>query len=308
MTTTTANRMKVGNAPVSWGIYGPTNPPQPAARVLDAIAEAGYAGTELGPYGYYPTEANVLRKELQKRNLMLGSSYVGVALEEPSQREAAVAECVRVAALLATQGVPQLIVADDDHPHRMAIAGRVPKDGSASWSDDQWKEAATTLHAIADAIQDAHNMSVVVHHHVGTFIETPEEIDRLLRETDPRRVNLLLDTGHLVYGGGDPVELIARSGDRIRYVHFKDVRPTELEHVRTSDIHVRDAWKRGVFCPLGDGVVPFTRVTEALHARGYAGWVIVEQDVVPDEQGRLSPDPFESARRSRQYLKDTVGI
>lgn len=307
-TTTNANRMKVGNAPVSWGIYGPKDPPQSATRVLDAIAEAGYAGTELGPYGYFPTEANALRQELQKRNLALGSSYVGVPLEDPAQRAAAVAECVRVAALLSTQGVRELIVADDDHPHRMAIAGRVPRDGSAGWSDAEWKEAAATLHAIADAIHAAHGMSVVVHHHVGTFIETPEEIARLLRETDPARVNLLLDTGHLVYGGGDPVALIETAGDRIRYVHFKDVLPEELAHVRSSDIHVRDAWKRGVFCPLGEGVVPFTRVTQALRARGYEGWVIVEQDVVPDEQGRLSPDPFESARRSRQYLKDTVGI
>jgi inosose dehydratase len=82
----------------------------------------------------------------------------------------------------------------------------------------------------------------------------------------------------------------------------------ELDHVRRSTIAMEDAWKRGVFCALGEGVVDFPRVVDALRARGYAGWMIVEQDVVPDAQGRLVPDPAESARRSRAYLRDTVGL
>jgi inosose dehydratase len=147
-----------------------------------------------------------------------------------------------------------------------------------------------------------------VHHHAGTFVETPAEIERLLAETDPDLVGLLLDTGHATYGGADAVEIATRHAGRIRYVHLKDVAGTELDHVRESSIPMEEAWKRGVFCALGAGVVDFPRVVDALRAKGYAGWMIVEQDVVPDAQGRLVPDPADSARRSRAYLRDAVGL
>jgi inosose dehydratase len=148
----------------------------------------------------------------------------------------------------------------------------------------------------------------VLHHHAGTFVETPAEVDRFLAETDPERVGLLLDTGHYVYGGGDPLDCVRRHGPRIRYVHLKDARADELERVRTSAIGMDEAWKRGVFCPLGEGVVDFPRVIEALRGHAYAGWMIVEQDVVPDAAGRLVPEPFESARTSRAYLREKVGL
>ena len=184
----------------------------------------------------------------------------------------------------------------------------MPADGSAGFDDTQWREAVTTLNAVARALRDELSMTVVVHHHAGTFVETPQEIDRLLAETDAETVGLLLDTGHAVYGGADPVEVLRRHGSRVRYVHLKDVRADELARVRTTDIGMSEAWKRGVFCPLGEGVVDFPRVVEELRGRDYDGWLIVEQDVVPDDDGRLEPEPFASARRSRAYLRDKVGV
>src|SRR5262249_45490958 len=142
----------------------------------------------------------------------------------------------------------------------------------------------------------------------GTFVETPAEIDRLLAETDADLVGLLLDTGHAVYGGADPLDAVRRHKSRIRYVHLKDAKADELARVRASDVSMEEAWKRGVFCPLGAGVVDFPRVIEALRSGGYAGWLIVEQDIVPDAAGRLSPDPLESARRSRAYLREKTGL
>jgi inosose dehydratase len=199
--------------------------------------------------------------------------------------------------------VGELILADDEEPRRARIAGRVPADGSASWSDAEWREVAATVHAVAGALRRELGMRVVLHHHAGTFVETAAEIDRFLAETDSERVGLLLDTGHAVYGGADPLDLLRRHGDRVRYVHLKDARASEIERVRATDIAMDEAWKRGVFCPLGEGVVDFPRVLEALRGRGYAGWLIVEQDVVPDEKGRLVPEPFESAKHSRAYLR-----
>jgi inosose dehydratase len=295
--------LRVGNAPVSWAVYEADRPNPPFARILDEIAASGYEGTELGPYGYLPTDPAALRRELDARQLGLGSSFVPLPLEDASQRATSVGKALAVARLLATQNVAELILADAEDAQRQKIAGRIPSDGSAGWSDAQWRDAAATVNAVAKALRDELAMRVVMHHHAGTFIETPAEVDRFLAETDPETVGLLLDTGHYVYGGGDPVELLRRHGGRVRYVHLKDARAEELAHVRGSQATMNEAWGRGVFCPLGEGVVDFPRVVEALRGNGYSGWLIVEQDVVPDAQGRLQPEPFDSAKKSRAYLR-----
>jgi inosose dehydratase len=300
--------IKVGNAPVSWGVYEADRPNPPFDRILDEIARAGYEGTELGPYGYLPTEPDALGRELKARGLGLGSSFVALPLEDASRRAASVVHALNVARLLATQGVGELILADDEDPARARIAGRVAEDGRDGWSDVEWREAVATVEAVARALRDELRMSVVVHHHAGTFVETPAEIDRLLATTDESLVGLLLDTGHCVYGGGDPLDVLRRHRGRVRYVHAKDARADELRHVRTTGVTMSEAWQRGVFCPLGEGVVDFPRVVETLRSNGYTGWIIVEQDVVPDAQGHLVPDPFDSARKSRAHLRDQAGV
>jgi inosose dehydratase len=300
--------LRVGNAPVSWGVYEADRPNLPFAVVLDAIAQAGYEGTELGPYGYLPTAPDALDRELKSRHLALGSSFVALPLEDAARRAWSVEHALAVARLLKTQGVGELIVADDEDPARARIAGRVPADGSAGWSEQAWREVVATLQAVARALRDVLGMRVVLHHHAGTFVETPSEIERVLEQTDPDMIGLLLDTGHAVYGGGDPLEIVMRHGSRVRYVHLKDARREELAHVRQTDVPMAEAWARGVFCALGEGVVDFPRLIETLRRRGYAGWLIVEQDVVPDAEGRLRPDPFDSARRSRSFLRQQAGV
>lgn len=302
------SKPRVGNAPVSWAVYEAHLPNPPFATVLDAIAAAGYEGTELGPYGYLPTTAADLARELDSRHLALGSSFVPVALEDEAARDRVLAHALKVSGLLARFGVKELIVADDEDPRRAAHAGRIPKDGSLGWNAAEWKTAIETLETIARRVREEHGLSVVVHHHAGTFIETSEEIDRLLEGARPDLVNLLLDTGHAVYGGGDPVDIATRHGARVKYVHLKDADAAHLAHLRASDISMSEAWKRGIFCPLGRGVVDFKGVYAALAPRGYDGWLIVEQDVVPDDSGRLQPDPTESARASRRYVKEALGL
>ena len=294
--------MKLGNAPVSFGVYRagePTNPPW--STVLDAIAAAGYPGTELGPYGYLPTRADELAAALRARNLILGSSFVGLPLGRAEAREASVRTVVEVAELLAAEGVAEVILADEGSPAREAVAGRVG--AGDGWSDAEWRACAGTMEACARAIERL-KMRVVVHHHAGTFIETAAEIDRLMAETDAERVGLLLDTGHAVYGGADPLDVLARHGARVRYVHLKDVD----RDVYALGLPMQEAWRRGVFCPLGRGVVPFPTLIERLRARAYGGWLIVEQDVVASADGRLDPDPFESAKASRAYLREACGV
>jgi inosose dehydratase len=301
------SNMLVANAPVSWGVYEADDDNPPFGTILDAIAESGYGGTELGPYGYLPTERDRLARELERRGLKLGSSFVPMPLEDPARRAECVSAAMNVAGLLVGFGVNFLIVADDEDPARAALAGRIPDDGSAGWNKQQWKEACATLDAVAAAVHDAFRMRVVIHHHAGTFIETPAEIDRALRGTDPKRVGLLLDTGHCLYGGGDPLAVYEKHASRTWYVHLKDADRAKLAAVRETDIAMQDAWKGGVFCPLGQGAADFPALLEALRARDYAGWLVVEQDVVPGEDGKLDPDPFVAAQQSRAFLK-TLGV
>jgi inosose dehydratase len=307
-TSAVTSKIHVGNAPVSWGVYEAEHRHVDWIEVLDAIAEAGYAGTELGPYGYMPTDPDVLRSELAKRGLALGSSYVPLPLSRPEDSERAVARGLEVARLLATQGVTQLICADEGDDGRKEVAGRVAPDGTDGLDDRRWTGAARTLETLARQLRDELGMSIVVHHHAGTYIETAEEIDRLLAMTDPELVGLLLDTGHALFGGAEPLDVLAQHGDRVRYIHFKDADTSVLARVRTGELSMDEAWKAGVFCPLGKGAIAFGEIVERLRAFSYRGWGIVEQDVVPAADGSLHPDPFEAARESRRYLRETAGI
>lgn len=294
-------RIRVGNAPVSFGIFEPgfgATRQLAWERVLDGIVQAGYEGTELGPYGYLPTDPVRLATELGTRGLGLGSSFVPVALADPAARDAAVAEVLTVGRLLAQLGVPEVIVADAGDTDRVQTAGM---DGPG-WTDAQWDEAIRTFEILSKALCRELGMRIVVHHHAGTYLETPAEIARLLDRTEPGRVDLLLDTGHYVYGGGDPVDLLRLRADRIRYVHYKDLDAARLTGIRRDRIDMRTAWRRGVFVPLGQGCIDFPELTRMLRTQNYEGWIIVEQDTVADDQGRLDPDPFVCARQSRDYL------
>lgn len=296
--------MRVGNAPVSFGVYSKDGDNPRYEEVLDAIARAGYEGIELGPYGYLPIDRDQLSRVLSAKQLRLASSFVALPLEDASKRNASVEQALTVARLLATQGVEELILADDDDEMRARIAGRVPVNGSVSWSDGHWHEAARTLHAISRVLRAELGMRVVVHHHVGTFIETEDEIDRLMYVTDPELVGLLLDTGHAVYGGTDPLDIVAKHRSRIAYVHLKDVNHRVLSQVRNNALDVREATAAGVFCPLGEGIVDVPKILERLKSGGYRGWLIVEHDIIPALGG---PDPVDSAKKSRELLT-RVGV
>ena len=293
--------IRVGNAPVSFGIFEAAFGDMkqlPWPKVLDMIVETGYQGTELGPYGYLPTDPAVLAAELGRRNLGLGSSFVPVVLGDPAALDAAIKECLMVGRLLHALGVPEVIVADAGDDARQATAGM---DGPG-WTGAQWDAAIRAFDAIGDALARELGMRIVVHHHAGTYIETPSEVEHLLDRTDPERVALLLDTGHYVYGGGDPVDIVRRRGDRVRYLHYKDIDMARLRSIRARRVAMHEAWKEDVFVPLGRGCVGFPTITKLLRGQGYEGWIIVEQDTIPDAEGNLSPDPFACAKESRDYL------
>lgn len=299
----------VGNAPVSWGVYTATpaagaNPPY--GTVLDAIAQAGYDGSELGPYGYYPTDKAVLADALAQRSLRLASSYVAFPLDDPQAVTAALPAFDQVCSLLSAFEVPYVMVAADATPAREAIAGSVPADGSESWSAAAWERVALSMAQIAAVVGAHRGLRIAFHHEASSPVETEAEIDRLLAITDPTTVGLCLDTGHLVYGGGDAAAALARWADRIWYVHLKDVSGDKLAQIRRERIPAPAAWAMGIFVELGAGCGRIPAVLAGLQRIEYAGWVIVEQDTVIYD-GRLDAATA-SAEASRRYLRNNFGI
>lgn len=297
--------IKVGNAPVSWGVMEVAGWGEqiPYGKVLDEIAEAGYAGTELGPYGYFPIEPNKLAPELSARGLQLVASFVPVPLAHSERHDEGYQEAMKVAQLLAQTGARLIVLADEMSKARMAVSGRVDESRDGM-SDTQWEGAAQILGRISEACRDL-GLSAVFHHHAGTFVETPKEVARLCDSIDADLLGLCLDTGHYFFGGGDPVDAVRLYGPRIRHLHLKDVQLPILEAARRDGIGFLEAVRRGVFCELGEGAVDLINVIQGMTAGGYSEWAIVEQDV---DTRDMSVKPFESALRSRQYLKNVIGI
>ena len=301
----TQMNIKVGNAPVSWGVMEVAGWGEqiPYGKVLDEIAEAGYAGTELGPYGYFPTEPNELTAELLSRRLQLVAGFVPVPLAHPERHNAGYQEAMKVAQLLAQTGAPLIVLADEMSEARMAVSGRVDESRDGM-SEQQWDGAAQIVGRISESCSEL-GLSAVFHHHAGTFVETPKEVERLCEITDPDLLGLCLDTGHYFFGGGNPVAAVRFYGDRIRHLHLKDVQQPILESARRDGIGFLEAVRRGVFCELGEGAVDLSTVIQEMTAGGYSEWAIVEQDV---DTRNEAVRPFESALRSRQYLRNAIGI
>jgi inosose dehydratase len=306
---------RVGNAPCSWGVleFEASTGGASAAQVLDEIAATGYEGTELGDWGFLPTTPDALRAELAARRLELIGAFVPFALADAASHDAGIAAAVRTARLLAeTVGVrrkrdrtaiaPVIVVADATIPGsgRARRAGRItPED---SLPPDAWTIVARGVESVARAVRDAAGLRTVFHHHCATWVEAPWEIATLVARTDPSLVGLCLDTGHLTYGGGDPLDLLDRFGDRVWHVHFKDCDAGIARRARQEDWDYQTALGRGLFCELGRGSVDFAAIRVSLAALGYKGWIVVEQDVLP-----TMGTPAESARRNRDYLR-SVGL
>jgi inosose dehydratase len=298
-------KIRVGNAPCSWGVIENVEGERGGyARVLDEMHETGFAGTELGDWGFMPTDPDTLRQELAARNLKLLASWVSVYLHDPARHDASEADAVRTARLLAEVGGPDnLIVLGNDpytDPMRTKYAGRIkPEQGM---TDAQWQVFTEGANRVARAVKRETGLRTVFHHHIGTWVETPEETAKFLSLTDPSVVGLCFDTGHYRFAGGDPVQGLQRHADRVWHVHFKDHDPRVAEQSRRNEWDAIQSVEHGVFCELGHGDVDFSAVIQVLKDIGYNGWIVVEQDVLPG-----MGTPRESAQRNRDYLR-SIGL
>jgi inosose dehydratase len=269
--------------------------------VLDEIASAGYEGTELGPWGYLPGQPDRLGSELDRRGLALASAFH--PLDPAGEPATELARAAQTTATLAALGCEAIVLACAQTPDRARVAGRVqPSDALAG---PEWNRYVDLVRRAADA-GAARGLRAYFHHHAATYVETPDETSRLLDAIPSASMGLCLDTGHYAFGGGDPADALARYGDRVGYLHLKDVRGRALVDARAAGLSFMEAVRAGVFCELGRGDVGVESIVRDLAARSFAGWCIVEQDRVVDAQ-TPAEEPFEAARVSRAFMRDVLG-
>jgi len=297
---------RVGNAPCSWGTleFDQAKGEQITFdRMLNELVETGYTGTELGDWGYMPTESAALASELKRRSVTMLGAFVPVALKDPAAHTTGIEAAVKTACLLAsvaTEPRPFLVLADNNGsvPERTKYAGRITPEMGLSVSE--WRTFSDGANKVARAVREATGLRTVFHHHCAGYIETPEEISRLLDLTDPELLGLVFDAGHYCYGSKstDAVAGLSRFGKRVWYIHCKDCDPVVAEKARKNGWDYFEALRHGVFCELGKGAVDFPSIIKELHSQKYSGWIVVEQDVLPG-----MGNPKVCAQRNRDYIK-----
>ena len=293
--------LRVANAPCSWGVIENIEGERyDYVRVLNEIEASGYAGTELGDWGFMPTDPAQLREELARRSLALLASWVSVYLHDAARHQESANDCVRTAKLLAAVGGSdcKIVLGNDPYsdPVRTRNAGRITPE--MSLDEAGWGVFARGADTVARRVMDETGLRTVFHHHIGTWVETPAETARLMEMTDSETLGLVFDTGHWAFGGGDPLADIEAFTDRIWLVHFKDHDPDVAAQSRQYGWDGPASVGQGIFPELGRGDVDFPGVLRKLEAIAYDGWIVVEQDVLPG-----LGTPLESATRNRNYLR-----
>jgi inosose dehydratase len=272
--------------------------------VLSAIADAGYEGTELGPPGYLGQRDN-LRDRLEEYGLALVGGYIPIRFSEPqhwAEDLALMGETLELFA--AAEGTEaKAVLADGGSAERAQFPGRAASDQSIGLDSAGWRRLSEGVARAADLARNR-GFEPTFHHHTATFVEAPWEIERVLELTD---VGLLLDTGHLALGGGDPSEALRDWGERINHVHIKDVRNDILASVIADGADMPEAWRRGVFCELGTGDVDLDSFFAELSRSQYSGWLVVEQDMVPQSR-QDAADAEASQVRNRAWLREHASL
>lgn len=258
--------MRIAGAPISWGVCevpGWGEMPAPD-RVLACMRDLGLSATELGPPGWLPEDPEVLRTQLSDAGTTLVAGFLAVPLHHPVDEVVAVAE--RSARALAGAGAEILVLA--------ASTGVDGYDSRPVLTDAEWGAVVAGAEAVAERAAEE-GLDTVLHPHVGTLVETPQEIDRFMAES---HLGLCLDTGHVMVGGGDPVAVARTHAARVRHVHLKDVDAAVAATVTSGAVAYADAVGAGLYRPLGSGDLDLDGVLAALGAAGYDGWFVLEQD------------------------------
>lgn len=267
-------------------------------QILDDIQALGLKGTEMGRK--YPTDIEVLKQELDKRGIGLVSQWKSVLFSDPAYRDEELKAYRKHAEFLKEMGSTVISTAEVGGSLHFDPR-RSPNEKEVLRLDDAgWQSLAEGLN-LAGAIAQEYGLRLTYHHHGGTVVESPEEIDKLMELTDPSLVYLLFDTGHAYYGGADPLTVLRKHEKRIAYIHLKDIRQAVLDEARAEKVDFVTCIRKGVFTVPGDGCIDFAPIFEELLSQGYAGWAMLE-----GEQDPAAHNPYEYAKQALQHIESLI--
>lgn len=287
---------RVASAPISWGIcevpdWGAM---LPTDRVLGEMAGLGFTATELGAPGFLPDDPTELKDKLAEFGMILLGGFTPVVLHDPAERKATIDSATATAKLFQQAGATKFVSSvvqdwDWSYPRELTAAEH---------------KHMSEMFGVIDDICGEHGLEQVLHPHVQTLVETKDDISRVLDSCD---VHFCLDTGHIAFGGQDPVEFAKEAFERVGHVHLKDIRLDMTAAVLRREVSLMAATQAGVFTTLGDGDVDILGVVQTLESAGYRGWYVIEQDTAIT--GAFPGDgegPVNQVAASLKYLTDVV--
>lgn len=293
-------KVKLGIAPIAW-----TNDDMPDLgaentfeQCVSEMALAGFTGSEVG--NKYPKDPVVLKKALDLRGIQICNAWFSAYLTTKPLQET-VDAFIQHRDFLHAMGAKVIGVAEQGH----SIQGMmdVPViDKKPVFTEEGWQKLAEGLNLLGKLAAEK-DMIVAYHHHMGTGVQTLEEIDRLMEMTDPNYVYLLFDTGHLVFSEVDPIVVLKKYANRIKHVHLKDIRKDVLERVKKEHMSFLQAVREGVFTVPGDGMIDYDPIFNILKETSYTGWFVVEA-----EQDPAKANPLEYAIKARKFIAEKTGL
>lgn len=287
---------RVAGAPVSWGVIEVPDWgfQMPADRLLREAASLGLAAVEAGPEDLLPRDPAEVSEMLTGYGLSLVGGFVPAVLHEPQVRDSELAFVERRAKFLAAAGADVVVLA--------ASAGSAGYEEVFDPDEGAWKALFESLEAVEE-ICALHGVAVSLHHHYGTVIERDDQLRRFL---DGSEMGLCLDTGHLVIGGSDPVEIAKLAGSRINHVHLKDVDREVAARLASRELDFKEAARMGAFRPLGEGDVDVGLLLDALEGAGYSGWYVLEQDTVVESEPQEGEGPILNVGKSLAFVEERL--
>ncbi len=283
--------MKIAGAPISWGVcevpgWGYQLTPE---RVLAEMRDVGMSATELGPEGFLPSDTTELTALLESYGLACVGQFAPVVLHD--EHHDPVPDIAASLDAIVACRADVLVLA--------AATGAEGYDARPTLDDSQWATLLANLDRLTDAAADR-GVLAVLHPHVGTMVETRDDVDRVLKGS---AIRLCLDTGHLLIGGTDPLQLARQVPDRIAHAHLKDVDAKLAADVQAGTLSYTDAVRRGMYTPLGAGDVDIAGIVTALRSSGYDGWFVMEQDTILDAEP-TGEGPLGDVRASVAFMQN----
>ncbi|AZZ40051.1 sugar phosphate isomerase/epimerase family protein [Acidipropionibacterium jensenii] len=291
------SKLAIGVCPDQWGVWFPDDPKQIAPRqAMQEMAEAGFEILETGPYGYFPTDPKELTRWTDEFGLKVVAGTGWGVLHKAEAWPTTVETFRKIAETHAAVGAEYIV----------HLPPLYRDDKTWEWtddrvlSDDAWKLFIENANKLGQMLLDEYGLKMVLHPHGDSHIETPEEIARIFDATDPTYVNLCLDTGHVVYGGGDPIELIKQYPERITYVHIKAFDPEITREAHEKDWPFGEAVAKGASVRPPAGEPDMKKLVNALSELDKDIYVVCEQDLYPCDPGLPKPN----AIATREYLAE----